>query len=490
MVEASPRAGDAPGLEAQARLLRALFDHLPAMVAYWDHDLRNVVANAAYLEWFGFTPERMLGMHIREVLGERVYAMNLPYIEGALAGEEQLFDRTLVDTSGRTRHTQASYVPDVVDGEVRGFFVLVTDVTPRVEAQRAMDEAQSLAALGSWSMDVETGTIAWSPELYRIFGVDEAVFEPTFASLMAMVHPDDVTRVQRARDDAMESGEPYAVAYRICRPDGRVREVQSRGRPVLDASGSRVLRLTGSIQDVTEANAAARELARLNTELIQLNELSADVLGMLGHDVRGPLTVVLGYLEELDEEWDGTSEARRRQHVATARGAATRLRTLVDDILAMASVESGSIEAETSDHDLAHLVEDALGEVPGHAEIALEGDRSLRVWCDAFHVRQIVANLVGNAVRYGEPPIVVSLQAGDDTAAISVTDHGQGVPAEFVPHLFDRFSRGPGERNVAGSGLGLYIASRLAEANNGTLSYEAGPGRRGAVFTLVLPRVG
>ena len=146
-MEAGGPLGDREAV-AEARLLRSVLDRLPAMVAYWDREMRNVFANDAYVEWFGFSPEQMRGIHIREVLGDQVYAMNLPHIEAALAGEEQLFDRTLVDTLGRARHTQASYVPDVVDGEVRGFFVLVTDVTPRVEAQRAMDEAQSLAQVG------------------------------------------------------------------------------------------------------------------------------------------------------------------------------------------------------------------------------------------------------------------------------------------------------------------------------------------------------
>jgi PAS domain S-box-containing protein len=488
-VEAVQPLGDEQSLVAEARLLHALFDRLPAMVAYWDRDLRNVVANEAYVEWFGFTPEQMHGVHIREVLGERVYAMNLPYIEAALAGEEQLFDRTLVDTSGRTRHTQASYVPDIVDAEVHGFFVLVTDVTPRVEAQRAMDQAQSLVRLGSWTMVVATGAISWSHELYRIFGVDEAEFEPTLESLLAMVHPDDATRVQAVRDRAMGSAEEYEIDYRIRRPDGSVREVHSRGRPITDPSG-RVVRLTGTVQDVTEANQAARELARVNTELIQLNELNADVLGMLGHDVRGPLTVVLGYLEELDEEWDHSTETVRKGQVATARAAATRLRTLVDDILALASVESGTIRAEASDHDLAVLVSEALSEVPGHVGIVVDGDRSLRVWCDAFHVRQIVANLAANALRYGAPPVVISLVAGDDEAQVRVTDHGPGVPEDFVADLFDRFSRAPGQHAARGSGLGLYIAGRLADANHGSLRYEPGPDGRGAVFTLTLPRVG
>jgi PAS domain S-box-containing protein len=488
-MEAVRPLGDAQDPGDEVRLLRGLFDHLPAMIAYWDRDLRNVIANEAYVEWFGFKPSEMRGVHIREVLGERVYAMNLPYMEGALAGHEQLFDRTLVDTFGRTRHTQASYVPDVVDGEVRGFFVLVTDVTPRVEAQRAMDEAQSLAGVGSWEMPVGSGVMSFSDELFRIFGYEPGEIVPTVETLMAQVDPRDADRVAAARARASADGVGYDLEYRIRRPDGTVREVHSRGRPQVDSSGA-VVRLGGTVQDVTEINQAARELARVNSELIQLNELNADVLGMLGHDVRGPLTIVLGYLEELDEEWEDSSETTRREQVATARAAATRLRTLVDDILALASVESGTIRAEASDHDLALLVAEALSEVPGHAGVDVEGERGLRVWCDAFHVRQIVANLVSNALRYGAPPVTVSLLAGDDEAHVVVSDHGPGVPDEFVPKLFDRFTRAPGQHAPRGTGLGLYIAGRLAQANQGRVRYEPGPDGRGAVFTLTLPRVG
>ena len=487
-MEAVSRLGERKGPQAEARVLHALFDQLPAMVAYWDRDKRNVVANRAYIEWFGIGPDEMRGVHIREVLGEEVYAKNLPYIEGVLNGEEQLFDRTLVDTSGRTRHTQASYVPDVVDGEVRGFFVLVTDVTPRVEAQRAMDEAQSLAGVGSWEMVVETGEFRFSDELFRIFGDEPGAFVPTLDALMARVHPDDADRVTEKRTRATREGGTYGMEYRIVRPDGSVREVRSRGRAVSDASGT-VVRLAGSVQDVTESNAAARELARTNAELVQLNELSADVVGMLGHDVRGPLSVVLGYLEELDEEWDAASKEDRRSFVKSARGAAERLRTLVDDILALASVESGIINAECSDHDIEVIVADALGELPGHPTVRVTGGSGLRVWCDAFHVRQIIANLTGNALRYGAPPVAVTVVPGDDTVSVIVSDQGAGVPEEFVPRLFDRFTRAPGQRSTRGTGLGLYIARRLAEANDGTLRYQRGPGGIGAVFTLTLPRV-
>ncbi len=118
------------------------------MVAYWDSGQRNVVANKAYVEWFGFEPDDMTGRLIREVLGERVYAQNLPHIEAVLAGRQQSFERTLLDAAGHVRYTQAVYVPDTVGGEVRGFFVLVTDIT-RVRRREMQDAALRRIALAA-----------------------------------------------------------------------------------------------------------------------------------------------------------------------------------------------------------------------------------------------------------------------------------------------------------------------------------------------------
>lgn len=127
-----------------ARLLRTLVDNIPAMVGYWDRDLHNVLANDAYVEWFGRAPGEMLGIHIRDVLGEDLFALNLPHIRSALAGEPQMFDREIVDASGVLRFSQAHYIPDVDDrGHVNGFFVLVVDVSARVAAERELAAANA-----------------------------------------------------------------------------------------------------------------------------------------------------------------------------------------------------------------------------------------------------------------------------------------------------------------------------------------------------------
>jgi PAS domain S-box-containing protein len=108
-----------------------VLDRMPAMVGYWDRDLRNRFANRDYSSWFGLTPKDILGKHIREVIGEERFKLNLPYIQGALGGRPQHFERTITDPSGRVRTALAHYVPDVDQGRVVGFYAFVADaVTP------------------------------------------------------------------------------------------------------------------------------------------------------------------------------------------------------------------------------------------------------------------------------------------------------------------------------------------------------------------------
>jgi diguanylate cyclase (GGDEF)-like protein/PAS domain S-box-containing protein len=138
-----------PPLAELPAQIQAVLNGIPAMVGYWDKDLRNCLSNDAYGEWFKVNPRKMYGLHLRDLLGEELFAANYQYIANVLAGEPQIFDRTLVDVSGTTRYVQASYVPDASDGSVQGFFVLVTDITERVlserRQQRDMDRYRALA---------------------------------------------------------------------------------------------------------------------------------------------------------------------------------------------------------------------------------------------------------------------------------------------------------------------------------------------------------
>jgi PAS domain S-box-containing protein len=119
----------------------AVVDHISAMLAYWDVDQKCHFANEAYRVWFGRSPQEMLGITMKELLGPVLYEKNLPYILAALSGKPQLFERQIPLPDGRIRESIATYTPDIADGVVRGFFVHVADVTPLKERESALREA-------------------------------------------------------------------------------------------------------------------------------------------------------------------------------------------------------------------------------------------------------------------------------------------------------------------------------------------------------------
>lgn len=474
-------------LAAQAQRLRVLFDRLPTQIGYWDRNLVNLVANRAYAESLGLTPDQLQGRHIKAALGEHAYSRHEQQISGALAGIEQLFSHTVHQPNGDVRHLQFSYLPDQAGGEVDGFYVLITDVTARVAAQNALARAERLAGVGSWTYEVATDHLTWSEELYRIHGLDPADFVPTSAAVRALVHPEDRERAELVADRSLALDEGYELEYRVVRPDGSVHHLRAHGEPTFSPDGL-LVRLRGTVQDITEIVRAARAVARTDAELDQVHRLNADVIGMLGHDVQQPLTVILGYLEELVGSWTSIPEPSRREYASTVLQAANRLRCLVDDIVAMASLDSGSIATHPETLDPAVILRQALENVAGGQGVVVESHTRGRVRFDPFHLRQILTNLLSNAVRYGSAPVVVTLDEVDGAVELTVCDHGEGVPEEYLPHLFERFSRAASgaAAHVRGSGFGLYLARQLAEANGAELGYRAHL-PHGARFTLRLP---
>lgn len=251
----------------ETRRLRLLLDRLPALIGYWDSDLRNVIANNAYIEFFGMTPEEIRGRHMSEVLGEPIYTMNLPYIQGALAGEEQLFERTLIDQNGRTRVTQVSYVPDIVDGKVEGFYVQVTDVTARVQAERARDEAVRLfeismdnAPFGKAVLTTSGRALYINPALCQLVGYSAE--ELSGVNYTDYLHPDEVGASEADYRSLVDGSAPqFSAERRYIRRDGSTIWMHVSAVLVPGTHGAEDV-VIAQFQDVTARKSAEAELAQ------------------------------------------------------------------------------------------------------------------------------------------------------------------------------------------------------------------------------------
>lgn len=255
-----------PGAD-ETRRLRLLIDRLPALIAYWDADQHNVIANEAHTEFFGMTPAEIRGRHIRDVLGEPLYELTRPYVERVLAGTEQLFERTLVDVNGRTRFTQTSYLPDIVDGQVRGFYVQVTDVTARVEAERARDEAVRLfeismanAPFGMATLTPAGRALYVNPALCELIGYTQE--ELAGVNYRDHLHPDDLGASAVDYRALVDGSVPqFCAERRYIRRDGSTIWMQISAVLVRGTHGAEDM-VVAQFQDVTARRQAEAELAR------------------------------------------------------------------------------------------------------------------------------------------------------------------------------------------------------------------------------------
>ena len=273
--------------------IRAIVSALPA-VGYWDADLRNRMANDAYLEFFGLTPEEIHGRHVSEVLGPELYALSRPHMERALVGEPQLFERMLIDQSGAPRHTQTYYIPDVADGKVRGLLVLVTDITARQVAERAHAAAEARfwlafthSPVGMGMMDNAGLLLQVNPALCSMLGYSETELHGrTFADL---VSPE---RQQEERDRTARlfrgEPEPSSAEWQFLRKDGSpIWVILSLALADGEVVGETLA--IGHVQDISTRKQAEDELRHSRERLAEAEQVAQ--MGSWEWDITNDRTV-------------------------------------------------------------------------------------------------------------------------------------------------------------------------------------------------------
>jgi PAS domain S-box-containing protein len=246
--------------------LKVLLDQLPALVAYWDQHLINQYGNKAYLEWFGITPQDMQGRHLSQVIGPQLFEANRAYIEGALQGQTQTFARTLTDSKGVKRHTQAHYFPDIEHGEVHGFFVLVSDISDLQRVSDELREAQRIGQLGSWTWHAQTDETTWSPELYRLLGRNPNLPPTSGAELSRYYSKESCHALHACVAHALATGEPYTLEMQFIRDDGSTGWLTAKGQAVCNQHGQ-IEGLRGTAQDISQRKKIESELMASRNEL-------------------------------------------------------------------------------------------------------------------------------------------------------------------------------------------------------------------------------
>jgi PAS domain S-box-containing protein len=333
------------------------------------------------------------------------------------------------------------------------------------------------------------------------YGVDELLGR----AWRDITHPDDIepdATLQREAVAGRRRG--YSLEKRFLHADGHT-VPGSLTTALLRDDRNRPMHFSTQVVDISERHrlaeeeqrardeltARAVELQRANHALQDAQQRTADLVAMLSHDVRQPLGVISGYCDLLLESWEHTDERQKRRDLSRIAQAGTGMMQLVEEVLTLTELDNADLQPRRAPIVVVRAVEQAIAglflDQRDGVEVAVEPD--VLVFADARHLQQVLINLLSNARKYGgDGEVRVDAVRLGDTVRIRVADTGEGVPAEFEPHLFERFSRA--ERGVAptrqGTGLGLYIARQLVEANGGAIRHERNE-PHGSRFVVSLP---
>lgn len=376
------------------------------------------------------------------------------------------------------------------------------DVLRRSESSLA--EAQRIAHLGNWELDLVGNVLTWSPEIFRIFEIDPTQFGASYEAFLAAIHPDDRAMVDQAFTDSVANRQPYDIVHRLLMQDGRVKYVNEKCETHYATDG-RPIRALGTVHDVTERQRAEEQVRALNQELEQRvaarttqleaanKELEAFAFSV-SHDLRAPLRAIDGFSRILVEDYEHKLDAEGRRLLGVVRENSQRMGQLIDDILSFSRMSRRDMGC--SDFDLALLAQSVFDE----QQAALPERRLLlklgalpTARGDRAMIRQVLTNLIANAIKFTAPRPQALIEIAGDSASGSeenhywVRDNGVGFDMQYVDKLFGAFQRLHSAEQFEGTGIGLAIVKRVITRHGGRVWAE-GRVNEGAAIHFTLPR--
>ena len=497
-------------LRRQTQTFDAALSHISDCAYIFGLDGRFTFVNQATLDLWGRTPDQIIGKNLAEIgyAPDVVAALDAERREVIATGRPVRGETVVHPASGGVRNLEHIFTP-VFDA--RRAVVAVTGTSRDItEHRRAVDDLRrsearfSLAVegaqLGYFHWDVPPTRLNWNERLKAFFWLPPNA-DPSLEEARQLIHPDDRARITAAMDRAVRGEARYDVEYRVCGPRGQTRWLHVVGEASRNAQGV-IDHFSGVARDITP-----QKLAELDREAVLVSERDArteaerasrmkdEFLATLSHELRTPLNAILGWANILRDGASTPADLAEGLEIIE-RNARAQAR-IVEDLLDMSRIVSGKVRLEVGHCDLAPIIEAALTTVRPAAEargIQLQAvlDPAARpVSGDPGRLQQVFWNLLSNAIKFTPKGgrVQVVLERINSHLEVSISDTGQGIPADFLPHVFDRFRQedSSASRQHGGLGLGLAIVKQLIELHGGTVRARSAGAGQGSTFVVVLP---
>jgi PAS domain S-box-containing protein len=361
---------------------------------------------------------------------------------------------------------------------------VATDITEQKQYQELLNTVYYSSPLGIYI--IQDGTLQYTnPQLGKITGYSQE--ELLGLELLDLVAVEDKDAVRSSTIFTLREESPYPCEYRILNKTGQIKWMLQTVSPIRYQGKEAVL---GNLMDITER----KYLERKVVEYEELSQMKSNLLSTVSHELRTPLATIKGYSTMIIDYYTRLSSDETRDYLKSIDTSTDRLSRLVDNLLDTSRMESGLLKLQKAPTNVYEIIQSAVSEAivrsnQHHINI-ISSNNLPKINVDGRRIRQVVDNLIDNAIKYSPEGtnVLISASRVDSDLLISVTDQGPGIPTDELKNIFERMYRIE-ERiysGMDGIGLGLYICQRLVEAHGGRIWAESTPGK-GSIIQLTLP---
>jgi signal transduction histidine kinase len=355
------------------------------------------------------------------------------------------------------------------------------------EERNRLNEAQAIAKVGSWQLDVLSLELVLSKEALRILNIDPLErkdFKTIYTPYREKIHPGDVERTDRIFKQALEDKKGFSLEYRMIGADGSHKNILCICETVIDIKGV-PSHLKGTIQDITGRKAVEKALNEAKDKAEESNKAKSRFLANMSHEIRTPLNGIMGLTDILLGEH---VQDDHRKYLELIRDSGKNLAKLINDILDLSKIESGKMELENIAFNFREVITSNVSPYKFLAEqkgltlsCLFEGSIPEKIIGDPTRVSQIIINLVGNAIKFTEQgaiQVIFSLGKQNKNEVVIcgvVKDSGIGIPKEKQEAIFQTFTQVDESvtRKYGGTGLGLSIVKSLVQQMNGEIGIQS-----------------
>lgn len=443
----------------------------------------------------GYTPE--------EILGHSAYEFFHPEDLGAIQQSHEAIQQTpLVSVVAyRIRCKDGRYIwfettsRTILDPATQAPIEIVAvsrDISGRKAAEMALqalsqrlDLAVRAGEIGIWDWDIHRDTMVWDERMYALYGISADDSSRAPAAWDIGIHPEDYTQAQTDLAAALAGERPFDTRFRVLWPDGTLRHIKANAL-VLRSPDGQPIRMIGVNIDITDLQQAVEREK-------ELGELKSRFVSMASHEFRTPLSTILALTETLSAYRHKLTDEQIAQKLGKIQEQVAHLRSIIEDVLQLARMQARRITVNPVLLDLDSLCRSVIDEFesrPGFShQIVYACDTQLReVRLDKMLMRQVISNLVSNAIKYSLPgkTVWVTLQVVSHEVILTIEDEGIGIPEADLRHLFQPFHRAANVGTISGTGLGLVITKESVELHGGTIQVSSQVDH-GTQFRIAIP---